>query len=213
MQLLIGVDICFFRVDAGQLVNSKMDIKLLRQILTCDILEPQRRYAAIVSCCARRSPLFFVRFQCWFFFLKRSLVDYFCIVFLISHIFSMIWQILLCPANYCVQPTTVSKTLLCPHLLCVNTCPDVPQFNLLQLYRAALGMAAFINCVRQVHIRSKMATFRKHSLTLDPIGNAFKDLLHWNYSAIKTKLGHNGPWIVHCLCTVCLSYLVFSNKT
>lgn len=78
---------------------------------------------------------------------------------------------LLCPANYCVQNLIMST-------LCVNTCPDVPQFNLLQLYRAALGMAAFINCVRQVHIRSKMATFRKHSLTLDPIGNAFKDLLH-----------------------------------
>ena len=34
----------FVRVDACQLVNSKMEIKRFRQILTCDILEPQRRY-------------------------------------------------------------------------------------------------------------------------------------------------------------------------
>jgi hypothetical protein len=45
-QLLIGVDIrYFFRVDACQLVNSKLEIKRFRQILTYDILEPQRRYA------------------------------------------------------------------------------------------------------------------------------------------------------------------------
>jgi hypothetical protein len=35
----------FFRVDACQLGNSKMEIKRFRQILTYDILEPQRRYA------------------------------------------------------------------------------------------------------------------------------------------------------------------------
>jgi hypothetical protein len=44
-QLLIGIDIQIFRVDACQLVNSKMEIKRFHQVLTYDILEPQRRYA------------------------------------------------------------------------------------------------------------------------------------------------------------------------
>jgi hypothetical protein len=47
-QLLIGVDIqFFFRVDACQLVNSKMEIKRFHQILTYHILEPQRRYGIV----------------------------------------------------------------------------------------------------------------------------------------------------------------------
>jgi hypothetical protein len=37
----------FFRVDACQLVNSKMEIKRFHQILTYHILEPQRRYGIV----------------------------------------------------------------------------------------------------------------------------------------------------------------------
>ena len=41
--------------------------------------------------------------------------------------------------------------------------------------------APFKKCVQQVHIASMMSSSREHTLTLDPMGNTFKDILFGNY--------------------------------
>jgi len=51
----------------------------------------------------------------------------------------------------------------------------------IKLGRTSLWIVHFQNSVRQVWVRSKMASIGEHSLTLDLMGNTFKDLLGRNY--------------------------------